>query len=420
MPASGRGTVSHADGAAPGEHLLEIVMPQLGITIAEGTLVAWHKQPGEEVDADEAIGEISSDKVDSDIPAPAAGRIVELVVAVGATVDVGTVIATMAVAGEADVAPVAPAAGAGDRASDPATDRAGDPTADRASDQAAAGHAAGRGAGASEHHSPVVARLAAELGVALESVTGTGRDGRVRREDVLAAAPRPATADTSALYVPPAAGQLSRMRRSIGEHMKRSLSTAATVTSWIEVDFSAVEARRRELGTTALPIVAAATVATLGEFGELNAWLDGEAHTLHTEVNLGVAVALGAEGLIVPVVRGAQALDVQALGAAIADLAARARSGELSTDDVRDGTFTITNPGQFGTFMATPVINQPQVAILDVEAIVRRPVAVTTDGVETIEVRPICILGLSWDHRALDGAYAAHFLAALRARLVGA
>jgi pyruvate/2-oxoglutarate dehydrogenase complex dihydrolipoamide acyltransferase (E2) component len=402
--------VSSADGGAPGEHLLEIVMPQLGITIAEGTVVAWHKQPGEEVDADEAIGEISSDKVDSDIPAPAAGRIVELVVAVGTTVDVGTVIATMAVEGEADVVPATPAAGAG------VADRAGDPAA--AGRGSAARHPAERGGGGREHHSPVVVRLAAELGVALESVAGTGHDGRVRREDVLAAAGRPATADPSALYVPPAAGQLSRMRRSIGEHMKRSLSTAATVTSWIEVDFSAVEARRRELGTTALPIVAAATVQTLAEFGELNAWLDGEAHTLHSEVNLGVAVSLGAGGLIVPVVRGAQALDVQTLAAAIADLAARARSGELSPDDVRDGTFTITNPGQFGTFMATPVINQPQVAILDVEAIVRRPVAVTTDGVETVEVRPICILGLSWDHRALDGVYAAHFLAALRARLV--
>ena len=135
------------------------------------------------------------------------------------------------------------------------------------------------------------------------------------------------------------------------------------------------------------------------------------------EVNLGIAVSLGADGLIVPVVRGAQRLEIETLAQRISELAARARSGALSPDEVRDGTFTITNPGQFGTFMATPVINQPQVAILDVEAIVRRPVVVTADGVETIEIRSICVLGLSWDHRALDGAYAARFLGALRDRL---
>ncbi len=291
----------------------------------------------------------------------------------------------------------------------------------------AAGAEAGRGGGggAAGRHSPVVVRLAAELGVELERVVGTGRDGRVRREDVLAAAERGGLAPPgagvsaeSALYQPPPAGALSRMRRTIGERMKRSLSEAATVTSWIEVDFEAVEVRRRELGVTALPIVAAATAATLAEFGELNAWLDGEEHTLHDEVNLGIAVSLGADGLIVPVVRSAQALDVETLAARIAELAARARSGELSPDEVHGGTFTITNPGQFGTFMATPVLNQPQVAILDVEAIVRRPVVVTdADGAETVAIRSMCVLGLSWDHRALDGAYAARFLGALRGRI---
>jgi pyruvate/2-oxoglutarate dehydrogenase complex dihydrolipoamide acyltransferase (E2) component len=207
------------------------------------------------------------------------------------------------------------------------------------------------------------------------------------------------------------------MRATIGEHMKRSLNEAATVTSWIEVDFGAVEERRRALGVTALPIVAAATIRTLAQFGELNAWLEGDRHTLHSEVNLGIAVSLGAEGLIVPVVRSAQRLRVAELAERIADLAARARSGALSPDEVRAGTFTITNPGQFGTFMATPVINQPQVAILDVEAIVRRPVVVTVDGVEQVVIRPICVLGLSWDHRALDGVVAAQFLGALRDRL---
>jgi 2-oxoglutarate dehydrogenase E2 component (dihydrolipoamide succinyltransferase) len=388
---------------AGGERLLEIVMPQLGITVTEGTLVGWHKQPGDRVEPDEAICDVSSDKVDSEVPAPAAGRITELIVAVGTTVEVGTVIAMMQADQESAQGTPSPVAVA------PAGER--EPAIPPARD------AAGRGA--AERHSPVVVRLAAELGVALERVVGSGRDGRVRREDVLAAA-APAAAPPSpevSVYTPPPAGVLSRMRRSIGEHMKRSLSTAATVTSWIEVDFSAVEARRRELGVTALPIVAAATVETLAQFGELNAWLEGERYTRHTDVNLGIAVSLGAEGLIVPVVRAAQTLGVAELAQRIADLAARARAGTLSPDEVRDGTFTLTNPGQFGTFMATPVINQPQVAILDTEAIVRRPVVVTQDGAETIAIRPICVLGLSWDHRALDGVVAARFLAALRERL---
>jgi len=383
-------------------------MPQLGITVTEGTLIAWRKQPGELVARDEAICEVSSDKVDTEIPAPAAGRIFELLIEVGTTVDAGTVIATMET-DQVESAQRAPSPGA------VAASGEGEPAAP--TPREAAGAAAG---GSPEHHSPVVVRLAAELGVALETVVGSGRDGRVRREDVIAAAEGATPAADASLYLPPAAGRLSRMRQTIGEHVKRSLREAATVTSWIEVDFSAVEARRRALGVTALPVVAAATVATLAEFGELNAWLDGDDYTVHSEVNLGIAVSLGADGLIVPVVRAAQTLEVQGLAAAIADLAARARAGSLSADEVRDGTFTITNPGQFGTFMATPVINQPQVAILDIEAIVRRPVVVTESGAETIAIRPVCVLGLSWDHRALDGAYAARFLGALRERLEGA
>ena len=354
-------------------------MPQMGISVAEATLIGWRRNVGEEIAADEPICDISSDKVDSEVPAPAAGRVVELLVAEGETVDVGTVIATIEVGGEAAPAPVA---------AEPET--------------AATSEAQER-----PRHSPLVQRLAAELGVDLDSVAGSGEGGRVRREDVLAAA------SGSELYRPPPPGELSRMRRTIGEHMHRSLHTAATVTSWIEVDFSAVQARRSALGTTALPIVAAATVQTLAQFGELNAWLDGDRHTLHEDVNLGVAVALGDDGLIVPVIRAAQRLTEAELAQRIADLAGRARDRSLGADEVKDATFTITNPGQFGTIMATPVISQPQVAILDIEAIVRRAVVVE----ERIEIRPICILGLSWDHRALDGVYAARFLGALRERL---
>ena len=255
--------------------------------------------------------------------------------------------------------------------------------------------------------------LAAQHGVDVDTLTGTGAGGRVRREDVLAAA-----ADAGERYVPPPPTELSRMRLLIGEHMKRSLEVSATVTSWIEVDFSAIEARRRALGVTALPVVAHATIAMLAQFGDLNAWLDGDTFTRHDDVNLGIAVSLGEDGLIVPVIRAAHELDIPALAGAISDLASRARAGALRPDEVLDGTFTITNPGQFGTVMATPVISQPQVAILDMEAIVRRPVVVTdADGTESVAIRPICVFGLSWDHRALDGVYAARFLGALRARL---
>jgi 2-oxoglutarate dehydrogenase E2 component (dihydrolipoamide succinyltransferase) len=373
--------------------LVPIVMPALGVSVAEGTVVQWRKAPGEVVEADEAVCDVATDKIDSELPAPCAGTVVELLVAEGETVDVGTVLATLA--------PRAPIAVGAPPAEPPAQDAPDAPP---------------RESRTGERHSRVVLALAAEHGVDIDALTGTGAGGRVRRDDVLAAA-----ADGGPRYTPPPPVELSRMRLLIGEHMKRSLDVAATVTSWIEVDFSAIEARRRELGVTALPVVAHATIAMLAKYRDLNAWLDGDTFTRHTDVNLGIAVSLGEDGLIVPVIRGAQQLDIPALAGAISDLAARARAGTLHPDEVRDGTFTITNPGRFGTVMATPVISQPEVAILDIEAIVRRPVAVSAaDGTESVAIRPICVLGLSWDHRALDGVYAARFLGALRARLESA
>ena len=373
--------------------LVPIVMPALGVSVAEGTVVEWRKAPGDEVEADEPVCDVATDKIDSELPAPCAGTIVELLVAAGETVDVGTVLATLA--------PREPIAAGAPPVEPPAQ---------------VAPQAPVREAGTGERHSRVVLALAAEHGVDVDALTGTGSGGRVRREDVLAAA-----AQAGARYTPPPPVELSRMRLLIGEHMKRSLDVAATVTSWIEVDFTAIELRRRALGVTALPVVAHATIAMLAKYRDLNAWLDGDTFTRHTDVNLGIAVSLGEDGLIVPVIRAAQELDIPALAGAISDLAVRARAGTLRPEEVRDGTFTITNPGQFGTVMATPVISQPEVAILDMEAIVRRPVAVSgADGTESVAIRPICVLGLSWDHRALDGVYAARFLGALRARLESA
>jgi 2-oxoglutarate dehydrogenase E2 component (dihydrolipoamide succinyltransferase) len=293
---------------------------------------------------------------------------------------------------------------------------------------------------ATRRYSPVVQRIAAEHGIDLPTVKGTGRGGRVRKQDVLAVVssqaeaaeepplhiespykPEPAPPPPPRAPAPPPApaalpdGQLSRMRRQIGQHMKRSLETAATCTTWIEVDMSRVEVARARLGVTALAFVARACIDALREHPALNAWLEGERYTRHAAVNLGIAVSLGEDGLIVPVIQNAHELSAEGLAARIRDLARRARARELTPDDVQGGTFTITNPGQYGSIMATPIINQPQVAILDLEAVIKRPVVVTdADGNDSIAIRPMTILGLSWDHRALDGALAAQFLASVK------
>ena len=213
-------------------------------------------------------------------------------------------------------------------------------------------------------------------------------------------------------------GPLSRMRKSIGEHMKHSLDTAATCCTIVEADMSRIDAARKKLGFTYLPFVAACVIPTLREYPALNAWLEGDTYTQHPEINLGIAVSLGEGGLIVPVIHGAQDLSVEGLAKRIKDIARRARSKELTPDDVRGGTFTITNPGGFGSVIATPVINQPQVAILDLEAVVKRPVVVTDeDGNDSIAIRPMTYICMSWDHRALDGALAAQFLSSLKGRI---
>jgi pyruvate/2-oxoglutarate dehydrogenase complex dihydrolipoamide acyltransferase (E2) component len=300
-------------------------------------------------------------------------------------------------------------------------------------------------------YSPVVLRIAAEHDLDLERIEGTGRGGRVRKQDVLAflenggaaeapmhiespyrpdaaAGPRKPRAPRFGAAAPTAAtdsdlgpvqsGPLSRMRQSIGRHMHQSLQTSATCTTVIEADLTRIAKAREQSRMTYLPYVARATIDTLREFPSLNATLEGEIFTQYEAVHLGIAVSLGGGGLIVPVIHNAQELSVEGLAARIRELAARARDNELTPDDVRGGTFTITNPGGYGSILATPVINQPQVAILDTEAVVKRPVVVTDElGDDAIVIRSMTYLCMSWDHRALDGALAAQFLAALRTRL---
>jgi pyruvate/2-oxoglutarate dehydrogenase complex dihydrolipoamide acyltransferase (E2) component len=404
---------------------VEIAMPQMGISVAEGTIVEWRKQPGDWVEADEPVCDVSTDKVDVEIPSPAAGRLARIVVEPGETVEVGTLLAEL----ETDARP---------REAHP--QESGD--ADR-----------------SRVYSPIVRRIAVDRHVDLARVEGHGIGGRVRKSDLLAfledteagngkatngkaerplhtespyrpepAADPPPTAAAATpddLVGPTRREPMSTMRRQIARHMVESRRTSAHCTTVIEVDFGKVAARRaelrsamaaREVKLTYLAFVACATVAALGRHPILNASIEGEEILHHEEVNLGIAVALD-DGLIVPVIRHAQRLSLEGMAAAIGDLAGRAREKRLQPDEVRGGTFTITNPGQFGTVSATPIINQPQVGILDLEAVVKRPVVIGSGGEESIAIRPMSNLCLSWDHRALDGVEAARFLGELKGEL---
>jgi 2-oxoglutarate dehydrogenase E2 component (dihydrolipoamide succinyltransferase) len=430
-------------------------MPKMGISVSEGTILEWRKRPGDWVEADETICDVTTDKVDVEIPSPASGRLAKIVAEPGETVPVGEPIAeidTGAKPGESH-----PDEEGSDRtAVGPVADEA-----DRTTDSAPPAGETDR----SSFISPVVRRIAAEHGVDLSQVSGTGVGGRIRKKDVLAfvesggaaEAPaerplhiespykpdepvaEPATSGGDG-HAPPVAEPvqpgaesatgrrepMSPMRAAIAKHMLDSRRTAAHVTTIVEVDMSRVAAqraklkepmKRRGVPLTYLAFVARATVESLQEFPIVNASIDGDDIVYHDDVNLGIAVALEPDGLIVPVIPQAQRLSLEGIAAAIADVAQRARSKQLAPDEVHGGTFTITNPGQFGAVIATPIINQPQVAILDLEAIVKRPVVVEGDEGESIAIRPMAFLPLSFDHRALDGATAAKFLARVKERL---
>jgi pyruvate/2-oxoglutarate dehydrogenase complex dihydrolipoamide acyltransferase (E2) component len=398
--------------SSPTDTLIDVTMPQMGVSVAEGTVVAWRVEIGDRIEADQPICDITTDKIDTEVPSTATGVVAEILVAVEETVTVGTVLARIATGASQ------PQSLDGESAGQARTETPSPSPAAPAPARSGNGH---------RRYSPVVQRIAAEHGIDLSQVEGTGRGGRVRKQDVLAfveSAPveeppmhieSPYRADPVPTHPAPVSDGLSRMRRQIGEHMKRSLETTATCTTWIEVDMSRVEAARARLGVTALAFVARATIDAIREHPALNAWLEGESYTRHSDVNLGIAVSLGEDGLIVPVIQRAHELSVEGLAARIRDLAKRARARELTPDEVRGGTFTITNPGQYGSIMATPIINLPQVGILDFEAVVKRAVVVTdADGNDSIAIRPMTILGLSWDHRALDGALSAQFLATVK------
>jgi 2-oxoglutarate dehydrogenase E2 component (dihydrolipoamide succinyltransferase) len=453
----------------------DVVMPQMGVSVSEGTITKWNKQVGEHVEADETILEISTDKVDTEVPSPASGVVSEILVPEGETVAVGTVLARIGGEGAGSApapapaeAPPEPATQAAADASEQAANEVAEPTPAQQRDEASAPAPAATPSGNGKAFvSPVVARIASEHGIDPAQVAGSGAGGRVTKKDILAfleggngdaqaapapaapvapaptapapTAPTPATAATPAAPAPPAdAGEpgvgetlepMSAMRRGIAEHMRRSLDTSAHVTSAIEVDMSKVVAIREKLkkeyqagygvNPTFLAFIARATVENLRDYPWVNGELRGDKIVTRNYVNLGFAVELAdGKGLIVPVVKGAESLNLLGMAKAIADIAARARAKQLTPDDVSGGTFTITNPGGYGTFHGTPVISQPQAGILGTYAIVKRPWVITDEnGADAIAIRSIMNLTLTYDHRLIDGALAGRFLRDLRERL---
>jgi pyruvate dehydrogenase E2 component (dihydrolipoamide acetyltransferase) len=467
------------------ETAVDVVMPQMGVSVSEGTITRWLKQEGEQIEADEPLLEISTDKVDTEVPSPASGTLTQILVQEGQTVDVGTKLGQIGGSATAEApaasapepeaaAPAEPAtaeAAAEAEAASPAETPAPTAPEPSAAPPAAAQQPSGNG---KAFVSPVVARIASEHGVDPSQVPGTGSGGRVTKKDILAyvesggaqqqapatepaAAPEPAQAEAPApappapakeqappakppAPAPVAAGEtlpgetvepMTAMRRGIAEHMRRSVDTAAHVTSAIEVDFTKIVAARAALkkefqanygvNPTYLVYVAFAAVKTLADYPYINGEMRGDSIVTRNFVNLGIAVELAeGKGLIVPVLRNAETLNMLGIAKGIAEIADKARNKRLVPDDVQGGTFTITNPGGYGTFHGTPVINQPQSSILGTYALVKRPWVVTDEnGNDAIAIRPLMNITLTYDHRLVDGAYAGRFLRDLRERLEG-
>jgi 2-oxoglutarate dehydrogenase E2 component (dihydrolipoamide succinyltransferase) len=468
---------------------VDVVMPQMGVSVSEGTITKWLKQEGEEIQADEPLLEISTDKVDTEVPSPGTGVVQQILVQEGETVDVGTKLAVIGAAGAA--APAEAPSGDGAAPEQATTEAAAEaeavssaetpaPTPAPAEEAAPPAPAAPEPSPEPSENgksfvSPVVARIASEHNVDVSQVQGTGRGGRVTKKDILAfveggaqaaaptapappaepapapvppaappppepepeAAPAPAPAPAAAAPAAPPAeaapGEefepMTAMRKGIAEHMRRSLDTSAHVTSAIEVDMSKVVALREKLkpefqksygiNPTYLVFVARAVVETIKDYPWINGEIRGDKIVTRNYVNLGFAVELeDGKGLIVPVVKNAEGLNLLGMTRAVTDIADRARNKKLTPDEVQGGTFTITNPGGYGTFHGTPIISQPQAAILGTYAVVKRPWVIQDElGKDVIAIRPIMNLTLTYDHRLVDGALAGRFLRDMREKL---
>jgi 2-oxoglutarate dehydrogenase E2 component (dihydrolipoamide succinyltransferase) len=384
---------------------MDVVMPQMGESVAEGTIVRWMKKVGDKVDRDEPLFEISTDKVDAEIPSPAGGIVSEIRAQEGETVPVNSVVAVIGSA--TDVVPVVTAAKAmapAPKAVEPAKAGAA-PAQESKATQALA----------RERTSPLVRQLAKDHNVDISQVQGTGIGGRVTKDDVLSfVAHGSAKHDAPTMHHSPDGRieKMSLMRRKIADHMVASRRTSAHVHTVFDVDFSRIAKIREGRKRSYLSFIIKATGDALKAFPVLNASVDADSIVYHKDVNIGVAVALET-GLIVPVVKHADLLDLAGIAQVVTDLATRARGKQLKPEDVAGGTFTVTNPGALGALLGTPIINQPQVAILGIGSIERRPVVVG----DAVVARTTAMLTLGFDHRIVDGAVADQFMAQIKRAL---
>jgi 2-oxoglutarate dehydrogenase E2 component (dihydrolipoamide succinyltransferase) len=421
---------------------MEILMPQLGETVAEGTIATWHKKEGDTVAVDEILMDIETDKVATEVPAPIAGTLSKIHVQEGETVEVGVVLAVIIAEGEEyddegdDTTIIPPANMQQAEEEIPVAPAHVEP---RASEPASAPKQFNSDAPLS----PAVRRLMREHNLDPAQILGTGRNGRIKRHDVLAfieaggftmtgdmpvvapaAAPATAKASVPAARAPAEDSEdyipYDRLRKKIADHMVMSKATSPHVLQAVEVDFNNVASvrnkhkagfkKRNGFSLTFLPFIARATVAAIGDYTHLNGSVEGEGLRIHPDINLAIAVDLNHQGLVAPVIRKAQNYTVAGLAEKINDIAARARDNALTPDDMTGATYTISNSGSFGTLITAPIINQPQVAILSTDGIKKKPVVIEGPEGDSIAIRPVGILAQSFDHRVIDGAYSAAFL----------
>jgi|TARA_B100001964_G_scaffold60925_1_gene69040 2-oxoglutarate dehydrogenase E2 component (dihydrolipoamide succinyltransferase) len=403
---------------------MDVIMPQMGETVAEGTLTVWHKKVGDTVSSSDILFEIGTDKVEMEVPAMADGVLAEILVAEGDTVAVGTKLAVIEGTGEAAaLSPDAfePEAPKADPAATPV------PVAERPERDR------------SMKLSPVVRKLLAENNLSHTDVTGTGRDGRIKRGDVLdymkggaatvPTAPVPAEAPGAVSAEGITVVPFSYRRKMTAEHMVRSKATSPHVLQAVEVDFSGVNKARQAIGAdwkrqegyslTFLSFIAKAVCTAIKDFPHINGHIEKDHLVVFDRVNLAIAVDLNFEGLVAPVIRDADLKTVTEIARATNELARRARAGELTPDDMANATYTISNNGSFGTLITAPIINQPQVAILSTDSITKRPMVIEQDGEDLIVIRPVGILAQSFDHRAIDGSYSGAFMRRVKEILEG-
>ena len=436
--------------------MAEVTLPQLGETVTEGTITRWFKKVGDTVALDEPLFEVSTDKVDTEVPSPIAGVLTEIRVPEGETVPVGAVIGVVGDAGAVVATPAAAPAPVVEAAPAPVAAAPAPVVAPAPAPVVAVPVSAPATGNDNRLLSPVVRRLVNEHNLSVDSIAGTGPGGRITREDVLdhidkiatgatpaapeaAPAPKPVVAaPVPAVSAPTASAPrvaapvvrvgerddvvaLSKIRQLTGAHMTMSLSVSPHALSVVEVDYANVENTRAKtkdefksaegFSLTYLPFISRAVVDALADFPHMNASISGTDLIVHRYVDLGIAVDIEGLGLLVPVVRSAEGKRLRAIAREISDLATRAKSRKLSPDEIQGGTFTISNNGSAGSVLTMAIINQPQVAILSTDAIVRKPVVVNVPGGgESIAIHPVGHLAMSWDHRAFDGAYAANFL----------